>query len=91
MRLLCAHIENFRCLRDISGELGGNARHALGIAFLFGLMDVSGIKTFSVIDAPLAYLDREPGRAALRQAGQSNAQLVLLMSSGEIDGRAPAR
>ncbi|MDE0038464.1 MAG: hypothetical protein OXU77_13065 [Gammaproteobacteria bacterium] len=67
-------------------QLGGSARHALAIAFLFALMDVSGIKSFRVFDAPLACLDLEPGRAALRQAGQRNAQLVLLMSSGEIHG-----
>ena len=61
-------------------QLGGSARHALAIALLFGLMDVSRIETFAVIDAPIACLDLEPRRAALRQAGQRNAQLVLAMS-----------
>lgn len=68
-------------------QLGGSARYALAIAFLFALIDVSGIETFTVVDAPLACLDLEPGRTALRQAGQRDAQLVLLMSSREIDGR----
>ena len=66
-------------------QLGGSARHALAIALLFGLMDVSRIETFGVIDAPIACLDLEPRRAALRQAGQRNAQLVLVMSDAEID------
>lgn len=68
-------------------QLGGSARHALATALLFGLMDVSHVETFGVIDAPLALLDLEPGRTALRQAGQRNAHLVLLMASREIDGR----
>ena len=67
-------------------QLGAGARHALAIAFFFGLMDVGSIETFSVIHAPLAWLDLEPRRTALRQAGQRNEQLVLAMSSGEIDG-----
>ena len=68
-------------------RLGAGARLALGIALVFSLMDVGGIETFSVIDAPIACLDLESGREALRQAGQRNAQLVLSMSSGEVHGR----
>lgn len=49
-------------------------------------MEVSGIETFSVIDAPLAWLDLKPRRAALRQARQRNGQLVLAMSDEEIHG-----
>lgn len=67
-------------------RLGASARHALAIALLFGLMEASGIETFSVIDAPVACLDRGPRRAVLRQAGQRGAQLVLLMSPEEIRG-----
>ena len=66
-------------------RLGGSARHALALALLFALVDVSGVETFGVIDAPIACLDLEPGRAALRQAGQRNGQLLLVMSDDEIN------
>lgn len=71
---------------DPDKDLSGAQRRALTLAFILGLVRVSGVKAPNVVDTPLGMTSALVRRSLLEYAARNSTQLVLFLTGSEIQG-----
>ena len=71
---------------DPDKDLSGAQRRALTLAFILGLVRVSGVKAPNVVDTPLGMTSALVRRSVLEYAAKNSTQLVMLLTGSEIQG-----
>ncbi len=71
---------------DPDRDLSGAQRRALTLAFILGLVRVSGVKAPNVVDTPLGMTSALVRRSLLEYAAQNATQLVMFLTGSEVQG-----
>ena len=71
---------------DPDKDLSGAQRRALTLAFILGLVKVSGVGAPNVVDTPLGMTSALVRRSLLEYAAQNSPQLVMFLTGSEIQG-----
>ena len=71
---------------DPDKDLSGAQRRALTLAFILGLVKVSGVKAPNVVDTPLGMTSALVRRSLLEYAARNATQLVMFLTGSEIQG-----
>ena len=71
---------------DPDKDLSGAQRRALTLAFILGLIRVSGVSGPNVIDTPLGMTSALVRRSLLRYAAENSAQLIIFLTGSEMYG-----
>ena len=71
---------------DPDKDLSGAQRRALTLAFILGLVRVSGVSAPNVIDTPLGMTSALVRRSLLEYAAENSTQLVMFLTSSEVQG-----
>ena len=71
---------------DPDKDLSGAQRRALTLAFILGLVKVSGVRAPNVVDTPLGMTSALVRRSLLEYAAQNSPQLVMFLTGSEIQG-----
>ena len=71
---------------DPDKDLSGAQRRALTLAFILGLVRVSGVKAPNVVDTPLGMTSALVRRAMLEYAAKNSTQLVMFLTASEVQG-----
>ena len=71
---------------DPDKDLSGAQRRALTLAFILGLVRVSGVSAPNVVDTPLGMTSALVRRSLLEYAAENSTQLVLFLTGSEVQG-----
>lgn len=71
---------------DPDKDLSGAQRRALTLAFILGLVRVSGMSAPNVIDTPLGMTSALVRRSLLEYAASNSTQLVMFLTGSEVQG-----
>ncbi len=71
---------------DPDKDLSGAQRRALTLAFILGLVRVSGVSAPNVVDTPLGMTSALVRRSLLEYAAENSTQLVMFLTGSEIQG-----
>lgn len=71
---------------DPDKDLSGAQRRALTLAFILGLVRVSGVKAPNVVDTPLGMTSALVRRSLLEYAAKNSTQLVMFLTGSEVQG-----
>ena len=71
---------------DPDKDLSGAQRRALTLAFILGLVRVSGVEAPNVVDTPLGMTSALVRRSLLEYAAMNSTQLVMFLTSSELQG-----
>ena len=71
---------------DPDKDLSGAQRRALTLAFILGLVRVSGVRAPNVVDTPLGMTSALVRRSLLEYAAENSTQLVMFLTGSEIQG-----
>ena len=71
---------------DPDKDLSGAQRRALTLAFILGLVRVSGVSAPNVVDTPLGMTSALVRRSLLEYAAKNSPQLVMFLTGSEVQG-----
>ena len=71
---------------DPDKDLSGAQRRALTLAFILGLVRVSGVSAPNVVDTPLGMTSALVRRSLLEYAAENSTQLVMFLTGSEVQG-----
>ena len=71
---------------DPDKDLSGAQRRALTLAFILGLVRVSGVSAPNVVDTPLGMTSSLVRRSLLEYAAENSPQLVMFLTGSEVQG-----
>ena len=71
---------------DPDKDLSGAQRRALTLAFILGLVRVSGVSAPNVVDTPLGMTSALVRRSLLEYAAANSTQLVMFLTGSEVQG-----
>ena len=71
---------------DPDKDLSGAQRRALTLAFILGLVRVSGVSAPNVVDTPLGMTSALVRRSMLEYAAENSTQLVMFLTGSEVRG-----
>ena len=71
---------------DPDKDLSGAQRRALTLAFILGLVRVSGVSAPNVVDTPLGMTSALVRRSLLEYAAENSTQLVMFLTGSEAQG-----
>ena len=71
---------------DPDKDLSGAQRRALTLAFILGLVRVSGVSAPNVVDTPLGMTSALVRRSMLEYAAENSTQLVMFLTGSEVQG-----
>jgi DNA sulfur modification protein DndD len=71
---------------DPDKDLSGAQRRALTLAFILGLVRVSGVNAPNVVDTPLGMTSALVRRSLLEYAAENSTQLVMFLTGSEVQG-----
>ena len=71
---------------DPGKDLSGAQRRALTLAFILGLVRVSGVSAPNVVDTPLGMTSALVRRSLLEYAAKNSPQLVMFLTESEVRG-----
>ena len=71
---------------DPDKDLSGAQRRALTLAFILGLVRVSGVNAPNVVDTPLGMTSALVRRSLLEYAARNSTQLVMFLTGSEVHG-----
>ena len=71
---------------DPDKDLSGAQRRALTLAFILGLVRVSGVNAPNVVDTPLGMTSSLVRRSLLEYAAENSTQLVMFLTGSEVQG-----
>ncbi len=71
---------------DPDKDLSGAQRRALTLAFILGLVRVSGVNAPNLVDTPLGMTSALVRRSLLEYAAENSTQLVMFLTGSEVQG-----